>query len=411
MNYDVKVKHIDYNDNENDNNSNVNGNDNKNDENKNIDVDDHNKTSMKSKCDFNMKNNNMQRKNTMKKANNQNNIDKQNTDLKMSDVTIEWLEDIYDTYTPLNPIKSNEKSFCLTDGCGFISLNLALKLPSCIKQGIKSVRKFDNSKIHTKNYSNASWTKNEINKNDNKNDKETGDDNEEGVEFKKKQNLNLNLNFKNPLCLCVPSAFQVRIMCPFGVFKGTLVTHITLPPNTIIVRDSMHKVQGPKIRKNGHQSTSIDEVNRNRIKFSHVDIKKSSIPLHDKDGNIICQTRIDNKYDELVFNNKNENENEKEKENEIDDEKLVLEYEKIMEEYNKQKMNNKLINNENSESRESRILNVDSPYTGSTMSTVSLQIVNTANPLKHYRCNLNKHLILLLHSLGVPFHIFESKLR
>ena len=47
------------------------------------------------------------------------------------------------------------------------------------------------------------------------------------------------------------------------IFKGTLVTLTALPPNTIIVRDSMHKVQGPKSGKYDHQSTNIDEINGN----------------------------------------------------------------------------------------------------------------------------------------------------
>ena len=424
---DVKVKYIDDNNNNNNDNDNDNNNDNDdndsddndndnnndyNDESKNNDGhqknSNHHKTSMKRICcNFDVNHINVQKSNTIKKGNNKNNSKQDINHHEMSEVTIRWLVDIYDTYTPTNPIKSNEKSFCLTDGCGFISLDLALQLPSCIRQGIRIDRIHDKSEISTKNYCNTSKTKNGIKNKINKNDNGTVDDNEEEGQCKTKQNMNFNL--KNPVC--VPSAFQVRIMCPFGIFKGTLVTHTALPPNTIIVRDSMHKVQGPKSGKYDHQSTNIDEINRNRIKLSNVDIKEPSIPLHNIDGNMTRHSRINNEYDGVVFNSVNAHENEKEKENEIDDEKLLIEYEKIMEAYNKQRMNNKSINNENIGSREGGTWNLDSPSTRSTMSTISLQIVNTANPLKQYRCNLNKHLILLLHNLGVPFHIFESKLR
>ena len=364
----------------------------------------------------------------------------QNNNYAINDVTIRWLDDIYDTYTPSGTKENYEKSFCLTDGCGFISLNLALQLPSYIRQGIVGGEKYCPSKIESKNYSASQ----ENSKND------SNDEHRE----------NSYLGEKNPLF--VPAAFQVRIISPLGVFKGTLVTHPTLPGDTIIVRNSMHKVQGPKInKKNAYQSTNSNGKNKFSIK-PDIDIESTTISLAKKDVNVVGHAEVNIVNDDAEFDvTKNEfklqnddeggcliisnqTEIEVSEEVQLDDEKLLTEYNKIMEKFQRLKINDIALNYDNAEREGARKLKLDGPSTSETyasnpttqypsfhsniqtpnplssslptfiesnMSTVSLQIVNTSTPLKQHRSNLNKHLILLLHHLGVPRHIFESKLR
>ena len=348
---------------------------------------------------------NKQKNDAIKKGNITNN---QNTSHDINDVTIQWFDDIYDTYNPSNTTKNDEKPFCLTDGCGFISLNLAMQLPSYIRQGILNSKKGSYTEKNTQIYCSSPR---ENNKNNNK------------INRNNENDKNNNLNTRNQVL--VPSAYQVRIISPLGVFKGTLVTHPTLPPNTIIVRHSMHKVQGPKnCKKNFYQSTDTSKRTESCIKISDAVNNKNQVKIDDKD-----EGKGKDKDNMVV----------------IDDEMLLIEYDKIMEKLNRQNASNDELIHKNSESKGTRNLDLDSiaidegstigprtsnstaqqtqhppplpsssslPFlTRSTMSTVSLQIVNTSNPLKQYRCNLNKHLILLLNHMGVPFHIFESKLR
>ncbi len=101
-------------------------------------------------------------------------------------------------------IKKNEKSI-MTDGCGLISSDLALKISKNLPMKSMSVQ--------------YATVKN--NKNSN--------------EYEATKKLNIVEN----------SAFQVRCVCRWGGFKGMLVMHPGLPKNTVIFRNSMRKFGPP----------------------------------------------------------------------------------------------------------------------------------------------------------------------
>ena len=86
----------------------------------------------------------------------------------------------------------------LTDGCGFISIDLAERLPCSVSQGHLRRGRSTNSK--TNSSGNRSHTS-------------------------------------------IATAFQMRLFSPaVGVYKGVLLVNRDLPPRTIVVRPSMHKV-------------------------------------------------------------------------------------------------------------------------------------------------------------------------
>lgn len=99
----------------------------------------------------------------------------------------------------------NEFSECCSDGAGYISLALAKELPSRVSSGI--------------------------------------DISNEGSSL--------------------PSWFQVRILCEFGVFKGTLLVLSELEGNVIVLRKSMQKVKGKTKRSvsKGNRVSSVFQFN------------------------------------------------------------------------------------------------------------------------------------------------------
>ena len=130
-------------------------------------------------------------------------------------IQVQMIEDVF-IQSPLSNNQLDAKRCCMTDGSGYISMDLALQLPNHVVQG-QSI-----------NYGNT---------------------NDNG-------------------CAC----FQVRLFCVnLGLFKGTLVVDQSLPEKTILVRPSMLKVP-PTSRlhqEDGSQMTTpyvfLDIVNTSRV--------------------------------------------------------------------------------------------------------------------------------------------------
>ena len=90
----------------------------------------------------------------------------------------------------------------LTDGCGFISTDLAERLPFAVTQGHVRRGGSTNSSQTTSSSGGSAHTS-------------------------------------------IATAFQMRLFSPaVGVYKGVLLVNRDLPPRTIVVRPSMHKVSG-----------------------------------------------------------------------------------------------------------------------------------------------------------------------
>jgi len=108
---------------------------------------------------------------------------------------------------------------CLTDGAGFISLDIANKFPVSVTQGQL-----------------AASTENESN---------------------------------------CPAAYQCRVFCSMGIFKGCLIPHPSLPSRTILLRNSMQKAprgsdnthweDNFRISTRGHDNAFVEIVNTARF--------------------------------------------------------------------------------------------------------------------------------------------------
>lgn len=325
----------------------------------------------------------------------------------------------------------NENNFCFTDGCGFVSLNVALNLPSKVSQGIKSE---NTEKYH--NFKN-------------------------GKKGKNGANVNICAEMKTDL-INVPCAFQVRIFCPLGIFKGVLVVDKNLPDDVIIVRKSMQKVfgsissnvydfsaddyigVGDKSNSGDHHldkntdmnsdtnssyhnvndnNKSNDENEKKNCNYHNVNDNDKSNDENEKshcnkshnqdksnknngDNDICCDIKKSNQdkkfvsYADFVQNQKNntsENNNKKHKKN--DTKKSFLSTKSIS------------ITSSFPTSSSSSSTASFSPMISSNLSTVCVEVVNTSRSLGQPQFRLNKHLILLLHHRGVPYQYFENILR
>ena len=146
-------------------------------------------------------------------------------------------------------INSNDKeieSFCLTDGCGFISLNLALLLPKIVSRGIviqqtedPGPRDSQSSIFKCKKIEN---TETVCYQNKNKNSQNKNYHCSQQQEQQQKDTAHNNQAGKKETRQEIPAAFQVRIFGPLGIFKGTLIVNKNIPDNIIAVRPSMQKV-------------------------------------------------------------------------------------------------------------------------------------------------------------------------
>jgi RNA dependent RNA polymerase len=278
-----------------------------------------------------------------------------NINRKIDSIEIRWMDDIYHKNHPVDPAGISRNPFCLTDGSGFISLDLAAQLPVCVSQGIVTEESswvrylgsdsrdfhcsdfdFDSSKsesqVKTLHLNNAS-----------KNEKGYISETKMKIEEKKVKMENKETRKKQNSK--IPSAFQVRIICPIGVFKGTLVVDRKLPEGTIVVRPSMLKAnpavgRGKGYSDNERENVTIDETVDKRILFP---LPSTSTP--------ICTTTPLSTF--------------------------------------------------------STSISTSSPR----LSSICVEVVNTSRPLNRFQCCLNKHLILLLHCRGVPLCVFDERLR
>jgi hypothetical protein len=110
-----------------------------------------------------------------------------NHEMNRKDIKIKLLDDI-----SVNSITSAEMKY-MTDGSGFISADLAMKLPRFVSKG---QLQFSNA------YNNCDQDSHVI----------------------------------------LPACFQVRVVCAFGIFKGTLVVSHVIASNSLVLRKSMLKV-------------------------------------------------------------------------------------------------------------------------------------------------------------------------
>ena len=260
------------------------------------------------------------------------------------------------------------ESFCLTDGCGFISLNLALQLPNSIRRGIGTQEDEDEdpgprntgSSIFNLMKTDKGNVPSQIERKNKAKNCLSDEKNKENDENSQKKNAKQ-----------CPSVFQVRIFGPLGIFKGTLIVNKNIPNDTIILRPSMLKVS-PTLQVN---SISVNEVKKQN-KDDNGCVSKYDINCNKNNYNNI--NNIDNSDD----NNNNNNKSYRMKEN-----------------------CSKSINSQfQSFGDEVQIF-------PSFQNSISVEIVNTSKSLKSLKCSLNKHLILLLHSKGVPLSVFDTILR
>ena len=304
----------------------------------------------------------------------------------------------------------NENNFCLTDGCGFVSLNVALKLPSKVSQGIKAE---NTEKYH--NFKN-------------------------GKKGKNGANVNICAEMNTDL-INVPCAFQVRIFCPLGIFKGVLVVDKNLPDDVIIVRKSMQKVFGT-ISSNVYDFSADDYVgvgdkansgdySLDKNTDTNSDTSKNYYNVNDNNKSNNENERNNCNYHNVNNNNKNNDDNDIccdiKKSNR--DKKIVSYADFIQNQKNiTSEMNNKKHKKNDASntflwtksisittsfptSSSSTSTASFSPMISSNLSTVCVEVVNTSRSLGQPQFRLNKHLILLLHHRGVPYQYFENILR
>jgi hypothetical protein len=278
-----------------------------------------------------------------------------NINRRIDSIEIRWMDDIYHKNHPVDPAGISRNPFCLTDGSGFISLDLAAQLPVCVSQGIvteesswvrylgSDSRDFHCSDFDFDSSKSESQMKTLHLNNASKNEKGYISETKMKIEEKKVKMENKETRKKQNSK--IPSAFQVRIICPIGVFKGTLVVDRKLPEGTIVVRPSMLKAnpavgRGRGYSDNERENVTIDETVDKRILFP---LPSTSTP--------ICTTTPLSTF--------------------------------------------------------STSISTSSPR----LSSICVEVVNTSRPLNRFQCCLNKHLILLLHCRGVPLCVFDERLR
>ena len=167
----------------------------------------------------------------------------------------------------------------------------------------------------------------------------------------------------------MPACFQVRILCHLGIFKGTLVVHPYLK-NTILIRNSMQKVLPANIRNktnkinnhhhHHHDTNQYQEISTNRYLIenkensSYHNIDRMNTPF-----SISTQSNLPNPNPNPI------------------------------------QLSNPVLNQINNE----------------IMSNVTVDVVNTCTTSHTFISYLNRYLILLLVSRGVPEEIFIHMFR
>lgn len=150
-------------------------------------------------------------------------------------ISIEIIDDIH---ANSNNRSEHDYVSCMTDGSGFISLNLAEKLPYHVLQGLP--------------HSNPT----QVN----------------------------DLDMIQPLKSChIAAAYQVRLLSSsHGLFKGTLVINQRLPDNTIILRPSMKKADSSETTDFSNKKLDVfllDIVNTSRSKAARLSSLQGSSGL------------------------------------------------------------------------------------------------------------------------------------
>jgi RNA dependent RNA polymerase len=277
------------------------------------------------------------------------------------------MDDIYHKYQSVDPAGISRNPFCLTDGSGFISLDLAAQLPVCVSQGIvteeSSWVKYlgsDCRDFHCSDFDfdfDSSKSESQVKRlhldNASKNEKGCISETKMKIEEKKvKMKKNETRKKQNSR---IPSAFQVRIICPIGLFKGTLVVDRKLPEGTIVVRPSMLKANPAVGRGKGdsdyeEEDVTIDETVDKSILF----------PLPSTSTPICTTTPLSTSF---------------------------------------------------SITPPLSTFSTSISTSSARLSSICVEVVNTSRPINRFQCCLNKHLILLLHSRGVPLCVFDERLR
>lgn len=233
-----------------------------------------------------------------------------------------WLED---SYHPYSNSQNSDERFCLTDGCGFISLNLALQMPSAVIQGSTAVSAIDaptgidveKAKIKvdmTRNESQQYQTDckqrpQQISKKSRSQHPYQG---KEDLEQQEQQWFPRN---DHPSDIQhIPSAYQVRIISAVGILKGILVVNRFLPDNTIGIRQSMHKVQPPTKYCRNLNNIYHDDItsskycgeNENESKHGDMDQFKTGKDGPQEGRDIALQPCCDNEYCKIKLSSKTE---------------------------------------------------------------------------------------------------------
>ena len=424
------------------------------------DVDNNNHCVINENCnDNNCKDNN---------NSNSNDNDNDNKDIIHDHIQLVWMDDVYESNIQKKndkKIKENSKNkengknkangFCLTDGCGFISYNLAVKLPYSVSRGNLIHRDQGQEKgrglgVNSEDlgpeipdFESSIFMINE-NKNRNKN---------ENQDEKMMESENKNQNEKDDveeMYRDIPSVFQIRIFSPFGIFKGNLIVNRNIPDNTILVRHSMHKVSTALKHVHSKDDQLNSDNNKNNNDNGNNNDNNNNNNNNSDDDNNNNDDNNDNNNDNNDNNNIFFNDSNKENISDLYNSNNAtqrphqnslhknIEYNKYSK-YNKKDGNNYNNTNIHSGNNKDSTTNFNSynlsqfqfpspPSTDKTFSktysktfsetfqnsfqnSISVEIVNTSKPLKSLKFYLNKHLILLLHFRGVPFRYFRDLLR